>query len=136
MIKITVADLHFEADWEEKKAPATCAAFRKVLPFQNRLIHVRWSGEATWIPMGDYDLGVGQENVTAHPSVGEILYYPSGVSETEILLVYGHASFASTAGPLAGNHFMTITKGVEHLAALGEKVLWDGAQPIRFETPA
>ena len=136
MIKITVADFHFQADWEEKKAPATCAAFRKVLPFENHLIQVRWSGEAAWIPMGDYDLGVGRENVTAHPSVGEILFYPSGVSETEILFVYGHASLASTAGPLAGNHFMTITKGVEQLAALGEKVLWSGAQPIQFEMPA
>ena len=136
MINITVADFHFQANWEEKRAPATCAAFRKVLPFENRLIQARWSGEAAWIPMGDYDLGVGQENVTAHPSTGEILFYPSGVSETEILFVYGHASFASTAGPLAGNHFITITKGVEQLAALGEKVLWGGAQPIRFETIA
>lgn len=136
MIKITVGDFQFQAVWEEQNAPATCAAFRKVLPFENQLIQARWSGEAAWIPMGDFDLGVGRENVTAHPSAGEILFYPTGISETEILFVYGHASFASTAGPLAGNHFLTITEGAEHLAALGEKVLWGGAQPIRFETDA
>ncbi len=83
--------------------------------------------------MGDVDLGVGRENVTTHPSKGEVLFYPSGISETEILFVYGHAMFASTAGPLAGNHFLTITEGVDQLAALGEKVLWEGAQPIRIE---
>jgi hypothetical protein len=29
---------------------------------------------------------------------------------------------------------LTITKGAEHLPEVGEKVLWGGAQPIRFET--
>ncbi|MEK9944441.1 MAG: DUF3830 family protein [Alphaproteobacteria bacterium] len=134
MIAITVGDFRFRAVWEDAKAPATCEAFRKILPFENRLIQARWSGEAAWIPMGDYDLGVGRENVTAHPSAGEILFHPAGISETEILFVYGHATFASTAGPLAGNHFITITEGAENLAALGEKVLWEGAQPILFET--
>jgi hypothetical protein len=133
MIAISVGEFRFRAVWEDAKAPATCAAFRNILPFENQLIQARWSGEAAWIPMGDYDLGVGRENVTTHPSTGEILFHPAGISETEILFVYGHASFASTAGPLAGNHFMTIAEGAENLAALGEKVLWEGAQPIRFE---
>jgi hypothetical protein len=133
MIAISVGEFRFRAGWEDAKAPATCAAFRNILPFENQLIQARWSGEAAWIPMGDYDLGVGRENVTTHPSTGEILFHPAGISETEILFVYGHASFASTAGPLAGNHFMTIAEGAENLAALGEKVLWEGAQPIRFE---
>jgi hypothetical protein len=54
------------------------------------------------------------------------------VSETEILLAYGYVSFASKAGPLAGNHFATIVEGNEDLRALGRKFLWEGAQPIRF----
>ncbi|NQV79012.1 MAG: DUF3830 family protein [Alphaproteobacteria bacterium] len=134
MITIVVGPFRFRARWEEEKAPLTCAAFRRVLPFENSLIQARWSGEAAWIPMGDYDLGVGRENVTTHPSKGEILFYPSGISETEILFVYGHAMFASTAGPLAGNHFLTISEGADQLGALGEKVLWEGAQPIRIES--
>jgi hypothetical protein len=27
-----------------------------------KLIHARWSGEACWIPLGDFKLGVGPEN--------------------------------------------------------------------------
>lgn len=132
MLTITVGGFTFRARWEDAAAPLTCAAFRKVLPFENKLIQARWSGEAAWIPMGDYDLGVGRENVTTYPSKGEILFHPAGISETEILFVYGHSMFASKAGPLAGNHFLTIVEGFEHLPALGEKVLWQGAQAIRF----
>jgi hypothetical protein len=65
--------------------------------------------------------------------MGEILLYPGGVSETEILLPYGPTQFASKAGVLAGNHFATIVEGGEQLADLGPRVLWEGAQPIRFE---
>jgi hypothetical protein len=36
-------------------------------------------------------------------------------------------------GPLAGNHFLTIVEGNEQLPAVGEKVLWEGAQDILFE---
>jgi hypothetical protein len=36
-------------------------------------------------------------------------------------------------GPLAGNHFITLTSGLENLAELGRLTLWNGAQPIRFQ---
>jgi hypothetical protein len=61
-----------------------------------------------------------------------MLFYPGGFSETEILLGYGAVCFASKMGQLAGNHFLTITEGRENLRALGVKVLWEGAQDIRF----
>ena len=115
----------FEAD-----APLTCAAVRKILPLEGKLIHVRWSGEATWIPLGDLTLHVPFENATSYPSPGEVLVYPGGVSETEILLAYGRTNFASKAGQLAGNHFLTIVSGAEHLRELGRLTLWNGAQPI------
>ena len=60
------------------------------------------------------------------------MLYPGGVSETEILLAYGYVSFASKAGPLAGNHFATVVEGGENLTALGKKFLWEGAQEIAF----
>ncbi len=62
-----------------------------------------------------------------------IILYPGGISETEILLAYGGVRFASKVGQLAGNHFLTITKGRENLAALGKLCLWQGAQDIVFE---
>ena len=34
-------------------------------------------------------LDVGYENHTSHPAPGEILLYPGGFSETEILFPYG-----------------------------------------------
>ena len=93
---------------------------------------MRWSGEGGWIPFGDLDLGLGPENATCYPNPGEIVFYPGGVSETEILLAYGYVSFASKAGPLAGNHFATIVEGDENLRELGRRFLWEGAQEIVF----
>jgi hypothetical protein len=94
---------------------------------------VRWSGEACWIPFGELDVRLGPENATSYPAPGQILFYPGGVSETEILLPYGPTAFASKAGALAGNHFATVRDGLEGLAELGRKTLWEGAQPIRFD---
>ncbi|NPV51505.1 MAG: DUF3830 family protein [Candidatus Methanofastidiosum sp.] len=132
-LKITAGGFIFKARLEEENAPKTCSAFLKLLPFKNKIIHVRWSGEAVWIPLGDFDLGIGYENHTSHPSKGEILLYPGGISETEILLPYGSTCFSSKMGQLAGNHFITITEGIEKLPELGRKVLWEGAQDIVFE---
>ena len=123
----------FDACLEIEKAPKTCAAFLKRLPFESRIVHVRWSGEAVWIPLGDVDFGVSYENHTSFPAPGQIILYPGGISETEILLAYGSCSFASKMGPLAGNHFLTIVEGREQLRPMGVEVLWEGAKDIVFE---
>jgi hypothetical protein len=104
-----------------------------MLPYKQQIIHVRWSGEGCWIPLGEFDFGLGHENPTSYPAPGEIILYPGGISETEILLAYGAVAFSSKVGQLAGNHFLTITKGRENLAALGKMTLWKGAQDILFE---
>jgi hypothetical protein len=132
-LRITAGPFVFTATMEEETAPLTCAAFKKLLPYREKIIHARWSGEACWIPLGDFQLGVGFENHTSHPSRGDILFYPGGYSETEILFPYGSACFASKMGQLAGNHFLTVVNGREHLAAMGRMVLWQGAQDILFE---
>jgi len=133
MLEITAGDFRFVARLEEGDAPGSVAAFRRLLPLDSRVIHVRWSGESMWIPFGDLDVGVGPENATRFPNPGEILLYPGGVSETELLFPYGHVAFGSKAGPLAGNHFATVVEGGERLHELGTKCLWEGAQAIRFE---
>jgi hypothetical protein len=132
-LRITAGPYQFTARLEEASAPATCAAFTQLLPFRNKLIQARWSGESAWIPLGDFTVGVGFENATSHPAPGEILFYPGGYSETEILFPYGATCFASKLGQLAGNHFLTIAEGREHLKALGRLVLYEGAQDILFE---
>ncbi len=133
MLRITAATFTFIARLEEEKAPQTCAAFRRILPFQQQLIQARWSGESCWIPLGSFKLNVEYENLTSYPSRGEILFYPGGLSETEILFPYGSTHFASKMGQLAGNHFLTIIEGNDQLPALGHLCLWQGAQPILFE---
>ena len=133
LIKISSGDYKFIAKFELEKAPKTCKRFLELLPYKERIIHVRWSGEAVWIPLGETDLGLGFENHTSHPSPGQILLYPGGYSETEILLPYGNTCFSSKVGQLAGNHFLTIIEGNERLYELGRKVLYEGAHDITFE---
>ena len=130
-IEILVGGLRFTARFEEA-APRTCAAFRKLLPWSSRIIQARWSGEAAWIPLGDFKLGVDFENHTSFPAPGELLFYPGGLSETEILFPYGPTRFASKVGQLAGNHFLTVVDGRDQLRELGRLVVWEGAQEIEF----
>ena len=132
-LRITAGPFEFVARLEEEAAPQTCEAFGGLLPFENKLVQARWSGEAAWSPLGDLDLSLSFENHTSFPAPGEILLYPGGYSETEILFPYGGTRFASIVGQLAGNHFLTITEGREHLRELGRLVLWEGAQDIVFE---
>ena len=132
-LRITAGPFTFSARMEEELAPKTCEKFRTLLPFRNQIIHARWSGEAAWIPLGDTNLGLDFENHTSHPAPGQVLLYPGGYSETEILFPYGGARFASKVGQLAGNHFLTVIEGKEHLVDLGKMVLWHGAQAIVFE---
>lgn len=126
-VRITAGKYTFKARLEEEKAPKTCAAIRGILPFRSKLVHVRWSGEATWVPMGDRRIGIDFENHTSHPAPGQVLVYPGGISEMEILFPYGSTLFASKVGQLAGNHFATVIEGNENLAEVGRLTLWEGA---------
>ncbi|MEW6454793.1 MAG: DUF3830 family protein [Pseudomonadota bacterium] len=130
---ITAGPFKFQARFETGLAPKTCAIFKRLLPYTERVIHVRWSGEAVWIPLGDTNMGVPAENQTSYPAPGQMLLYPGGISETEILLAYGGVHFASKMGQLAGNHFITITSALDDLPKLGKMTLWEGAQHIRIE---
>jgi Protein of unknown function (DUF3830) len=132
MLEIQVGSLRFTARWEAEAAPKTCAAFRRLLPLRARLVQARWSGESAWVPLGELKTGLSYENHTSYPAAGQLLLYPGGISETEVLFPYGSTSFASKVGQLAGNHFATIEAGREQLTELGRRVLYDGAQEIVF----
>jgi hypothetical protein len=134
MLRITVAGFELAARWEEDRSPRTVAFVKTMLPYESKLIQARWSGQSAWIPMGDYDVGdLGPEDPTSYPAPGQLLLYPGGVSEVEILFPYGDTCFTSKAGQLAGNVFASVVEGTEHLLAIGDIVLWEGAQPIRFQ---
>lgn len=131
-MQIIIDGYSFSAVFEEAKSPQTCAAFRREMPFESQIVHVRWSGEGVWIPLGDKDFAVGYEDATSYPAPGQILLYPKGKSETEILIAYGSVRFASKAGVLAGNHFATITSDLAKLREIGVSTLWEGSKSILF----
>lgn len=132
-INITVGrDIKFVAEFQDKHAPKTVAAFKKLLPYKQRIVHCRWSGEGCWIPLGEFKLDVGFENHTSYPAPGQILWYPGGYSETELIFAYGGVQFASKMGQLAGNHFLTVVEGMDKLPEMGRRVLYEGAQEIVF----
>ncbi|MEO7851635.1 MAG: DUF3830 family protein [Rubrivivax sp.] len=132
-LKITAGPYVFGGQLETQAAPQTCAAFMKLLPYRQKLIHVRWSGEGVWIPLGDRHFDLKYENHTSYPAPGQMILYPGGISECEILLAYGSVHFSSKLGQLAGNHFLTLTSHLDQLPALGKMVLWNGAQDVSIE---
>lgn len=133
MLKLTIGEHVFKAKLHTDKAPETCRLLMERMPIKGKAIQARWSGEAAWLQMNPYGIEAPQENATSYPGPGQLLYYPGGVSEKEILIPYGSAIFASKFGLLPGNHFATIVEGVELLEAMGEMVLWKGGQDIKLE---
>lgn len=131
-MNIEIDGYKFDAVFEEINSPKTCEVFRKVIPFEAQVVHVRWSGEGMWIPLGEMDFAVKLEDATSYPTPGQVLLYPKGKSETEILIAYGCVHFASKAGTLAGNHFATITSDLEKLKEIGVSTLWEGSKSILF----
>ncbi len=129
-LKVRAGPFDFLARLETALAPRTCAYVETLLPYTAQLVHVRWSGEGCWVPLGDQALDLPAENATSYPAIGQALFYPGGFSETEILIAYGPVRFASKLGQLAGNHFLTITEGLDQLPALGRLTLWEGAQSL------
>ncbi|MEO5799996.1 MAG: DUF3830 family protein [Gemmatimonadales bacterium] len=132
MLSIRIGTQLFSAVLEVDRAPKTCAAFLARLPFEGRVIQARWSGEAGWIPLGEYDLGVPIENSVSDPGPGQILWHPAGASEAELLVPYGITRFSSKVGQLEGNHFVTIVDPDGRLGEVGRALMWEGAQDISF----
>jgi hypothetical protein len=128
-VRVSVGDLHFSGHWVAE-APRTVEVIRGLLPLDRQLVHCRWSGEGCWIPFGEDFLDLGPESATSHPAPGQLIVYPGGISECEILLAYGSVDFSSKVGQLWGNPFLTLTEGLGQLPEVGRRVLWQGAQPI------
>lgn len=133
MLKIIIGDYVFKAKLHTDKAPETCRMLLEKMPITGKAIQARWSGEAAWLEMNPYGIEAPQENATSYPGPGQLLYYPGGVSEKEILIPYGSAIFASKFGLLPGNHFATIVEGTDFLGLMGELVFREGAQKITID---
>lgn len=130
-IELVVGDKLYTAQLLVEEAPESVSAVCELLPLHSKLMHVRWSGIATWINIDEIDLPeLPRENHTAYPSCGDLLLYPGFRNEQEILWACGPTCFKSPAGELAGNHFATVNTGRENLNKLEQKTLTDGAQDI------
>ncbi len=125
---IDVAEYTFTAELFEDAAPESIAAMREFLPLESTLMHVRWSGIATWINIDEIALPeIPRENHTVYPSRGDVLLYPGYRNEQEILIACGPTCFKSPAGELAGNHVATIDADAETLKELEERTLDEGS---------
>jgi len=121
----------FVADLLEDEAPRSVEALREFLPLESELMHVRWSGHATWINIDEVSLPeIPRENHTVYPSRGDILLYPGYRNEQEILVPCGPTCFKSPAGELAGNHVARLEASREELAELEEETLQHGVKDI------
>jgi hypothetical protein len=132
-IRVRIGSTLLNAQLEPTRSPQTVDAFLARLPWRGQLVHARWSGEALWMPLGDTMLYDGYEDATSYPSPGQVLWHPRDASEAELLIAYGPTHFASKAGQLKGNHFLTLEAGDGQLAAIGRAVLWHGAVDVAFE---
>jgi hypothetical protein len=131
-IRVTIGHLILTGTLEKERAPVTCAAFIALLPLRAKLLQARWSGQSAYVPLEDLHIRLDPENAMHRPSPGQMLFYPAGVSPTEILMPYGVTAFAAVCGPLSGNHFLTISDSDE-LREMGRLVVWEGAQDITFD---
>lgn len=130
-LSIEVAGRVFTAALHEEAAPESVEAMREFLPIESTLMHVRWSGIATWINIDDIELPeLPRENHTVYPSRGDILLYPGYRNEQEILVACGPTCFKSPAGELAGNHVATIDTEAKTLKELEEQTLHDGSLSV------
>lgn len=132
-VLLTIGDQSIRARLETELAPHTCAAFRALLPLRGKVLQARWSGQSIWMPLHGLKTRVPEENLKHQPAPGEVLFYPEGVSDCEILIPYGVTVFGSRLGPLAGNHFLTLDIAADELKALGARVWHEGAKPVAFE---
>lgn len=121
----------FTADLLEDEAPRSVEAMREFLPLESQLMHVRWSGIATWIDIDEIDLPeIPRENHTVYPSCGDVLLYPGYRNEQEILVPCGPTCFKSSAGELAGNHVATLDATRERLRAIEQETLETGMKEV------
>lgn len=97
-IHIKAGPFDSEARLEQESASNTCELFLSLLPYKQRIIHARWSGEGCWIPFGNTDLGLGFENATSYPAPGQFLLYPGGeLAMMDLILVLLIAEAAAHA---------------------------------------
>jgi len=132
-LEIDVGGTVLSGELLESEAPENVEALRDLLPLSTTLLHVRWSGFATWVNLEGTGLPeVPHENHTVYPSAGDVLLYPGYKNDKELLLACGPTCFKSPAGEQAGNHVATVDASRETLREIEETTLNDGGQDVEI----
>ena len=133
-LELKTPNQSFVGELHNGEAPESVSVMQDLLPIESELMHVRWSGYATWINIDDVSLPeIPRENHTAYPSRGDVLLYPGYKNDQEILISCGPTCFKSPAGELAGNHVATLEATPQELAEVEERTLKDGALNVLIE---
>lgn len=133
-LRVSLPTETFTATLLDEAAPETVAAVKEIVPYRGQMLHVRWSGIATWINIDDVELpDLPRENHTVYPSRGDLLLYPGFRNEQEILFPCGPTCFKSPAGELAGNHFATVDADRDTLREVEERTLQQGALEVEVD---
>ncbi|MCB0820606.1 MAG: DUF3830 family protein [Bacteroidetes bacterium] len=122
-------DVHF--DFYLNDAPATCAAFRNLLPFARTLVHARVSGEEIWfddLP----EIEVIQENASVFTLPGEVVLGPSNAHRTKTAGCFG-IYYGAGKGLDACNIFAMVRESDrDQLCKIGERIWKQGAAEAQF----
>lgn len=134
--KIEVEDHVFIADMLEDKAPKTCQAFWDMLPFEQDLIQVKWSGHVSYV-LTQMDLKESECSRCYGVCPGDILYNPhvhdAAEHPHEVSIVYGPAVMSSVAGFAIMNLFARIHgESIDELYDLGIEISRKGLKKARF----
>lgn len=130
-LEVNINGTVIQGELLESAAPKSVDALCGLLPMKSTLLHVRWSGYATWINLEGTDLpDLPRENHTVYPSCGDVLLYPGYQNDKELLFSCGPTCFKSPAGEQAGNHVATINVSRDTLGSIETRTLEEGGQDI------
>jgi len=135
------------AEFDFEYAPKTCTAVWNYLEslggsFTGETIHAMFAGRE--LAISDFNIPevVPLENSTVTPAPGEILYmhFPAGIERAfpheikELAIFYGPDSrIFVPIGWVPGNVCARVRENLEGLAAVGNRVRFEGVKRIRFE---
>jgi Protein of unknown function (DUF3830) len=132
-IDIEFAGLRLRARLLEDRAPTTVAAFRHALPVQGHALQDQYSSQVMRITSrldvsgaeGDRRYGYQQPGLLMHdPTTGQLA------------LCFGRGRLQNAIGPIAAVPIAEIGGDLSELNIRGDRLQFDGAGPIRFETAA
>ena len=119
-------------EFYKEKAPVTCEAFSKVLPFTRTLFHARISGQEIWTDTAP-ELDIIQENASVFTEPGEIVLgplKPLRAKTSKCMGIYYGEGKGLDCCNIFGKVF---DEDLHKLKELGDKIWRQGIQELIFE---